>query len=235
MDRILQSVEPKLLSENLLKAREICGKSIKEVSTIIGIPSSRLKNYEQGKFIPSLPELESLSYLYRIPLFAILEKDHINSFNHDPEEEQIQKLIEIRQQLIGTHIQLAREKKNLSYKKLSELSGLSSSKIKRYESGTTPIPIDDLIKINHTLNLDFSEIEDINSPIGKWQAKQVMELKRSQIPETISNFIEDPKNEKYISIASEISEIGIQKLHDLANSLLKITELKPAENNDAQE
>jgi len=57
------SLNIEYLAKNLTIAREACGKSVKECSLLLDIPTSRLKNFETGKYIPSLPEIEALSFL----------------------------------------------------------------------------------------------------------------------------------------------------------------------------
>ena len=86
MNKNAITLDSQLLAKKLEKAREASGKSLKEISDLLGIPSSRLKNYEKGKYIPSLPELESISYIYRIPLFLLAGNEPKSDFNITPDE-----------------------------------------------------------------------------------------------------------------------------------------------------
>ena len=138
----------KALAKNIFAAREASGISIKEASQLLGIPSSRLRNYESGKFIPSLPEMEALSFLYHIPVTVLLQEEMVDRYLFSPEGEQIQQLIQIRQQIIGTRLRLTREAADASLKHISRITSIPTSRIKRYEEGASPISFDDLEKKN---------------------------------------------------------------------------------------
>ena len=207
------------VANNLATARELSGKTIKECSTLLGIPTSRLKNYEQGKYVPSLPELESLSFLFRIPLSTFFEKNGINDFIPSPDSEQLIKLIGIRQQIIGTKIQISREAAGMTLKELSKATSIPSSRIKRYERGTASIPLDELKKFLDALELDPDEFFDHESPIGEWQNFQSKIAALSDLPPNIKEFITNSENLNFLLIAKEISKIGLQKFHGLSNAL----------------
>jgi transcriptional regulator with XRE-family HTH domain len=211
-------LKSEFVANNLAAARELSGKTIKECSALLGIPTSRLKNYEQGKYIPSLPEIESLSFLLRIPLSAFFEKNGVNDFIHSPDSEQLIKLIGIRQQIIGTKILISREAADMTLKELSNATSIPSSRIKRYERGTTAIPLDELKVIFDALKLDPGEFIDHESPIGEWQSFQSKISAIRDLPPDIKEFITNSENLNFLLIAKEISKIGLQKIHGLSNA-----------------
>jgi len=91
-----KSLKIEFLAKSLSIAREACGKTVRECGLLLDIPASRLKNYEKGKFIPSLPEIEALSFLFRIPIIAFFTEDGVQDHLISPESTQIQRVIEIR-------------------------------------------------------------------------------------------------------------------------------------------
>lgn len=206
------------LGKNLQAARESSGKTIREISSIIGISSSRLKNYENGKYIPSIPEIEAMSFLYRIPTSVILSDD-LEKYIHSPESEQIKKLIEIRQKIIGTSIHLARESQGITLKKLSKSTGIPSSRLKRYAEGSSQIPIDDVQKLANQLNISFNDLFDESSPLGKWQDKEDKNIAFENLPEEIKDFLADIRNLKFIKVAINLSKVGTDNFSNLAESL----------------
>ena len=227
-----RSLNIEFLAYNLSIARKARGKTVKECSNILGIPTSRLKNYEAGKYIPSLPEIEALSFVYRIPVLAFFQEDAVRKLIHTPENNQLQKLIEIRQRIISTRIHLARENAEISLKQLSQITSIPTSRIKRYEKGTTPIALDDLKKITKALNLTLDSLFDHKSPLGNWQDTQSENLAFEYLPEEIKEFIVDSDNLRYLYTAQDLSKIGIERLDNLSNSLAELTDelLNPKNN-----
>ena len=229
----MQSFQNEQLSKNLVKAREASGKSIKEVCTLLSIPTSRLRNYEKGKYIPSLPELESLAYIYRIPFNALTSVWKIDDFIHAPDTNQLQHLIEIRQGIISTRILIAREKLDMSYKNLSQITGVSTARIKRYEKGDSP-PLDELIKICEALDIELFELFDQDSPLGLWQQKQILHKQIEEIPGEMIEFFIDPKNLIHLELAQEVSKIGLEPLTKLSSALSEVLKVMPFENIDPE-
>lgn len=218
-----RSLKIEYLAKNLTIARKACGKTVKECGLLLNIPPSRLKNYETGKHVPSLPEIEAFSFIFRIPVLALFQKDTVKDLLHTPESVQIQRLVEIRQQIIGTQIHLAREKAEISLKKLSKTTLIPTSRIKRYEEGITPIAMDDLQKITITLNLDLDNFFDHESPLGNWQNTQAKNIVFEHLPEEIKEFIADLNNLRYLKIAQNLSKIGIDTFNNLSDSLAELT------------
>ena len=152
------SFSSEALAEGLKLAREASGKSTTECGKLLGISASRIRSYESGKYIPSLPELESLSYIFNIPLPALLDPQALSKFIHKPDTEQLKQLLDIRLHIIATRLQLARENQKISYKELSKQTKISASRIKRYERGELPIPLDELTALSEALNENFENL-----------------------------------------------------------------------------
>jgi len=218
-----RSLNIEYLAKNLTIAREASGKTIKACSLLLGIPTSRLKNYETGKYVPSLPEIEALSFLYSIPILSFFQQDAVENHIHTPVSVQVQRLVEIRQLIIGTRIHLAREKAEISMKQLSKTTSIPASRIKRYEEGTTPIALNDLQKIINALNLNLDDFFDRESHLGNWQKTQSKNIAFEHLPEDIKEFIADSNNLRYLKVAHNLSEIGIDTFINLSNSLAELT------------
>ena len=218
-----RSLNIEYLAKNLTTAREACGKTIKACSLLLDIPTSRLKNYEVGKYVPSLPEIEALSFLYSVPILSFFQKDAVENHIHTPESVHIQRLVEIRQLIIGTRIHLAREKSEISMKQLSKTTSIPASRIKRYEKGTTPIGLDDLKEIIDALNLNLDDFFDHESPLGNWQNTQSKNIAFEHLPRELKEFIADSNSLPYLKVAHNLSEIGIDTFINLSDSLTELT------------
>ena len=217
-----RSLNIEYLAKNLTIAREACGKTIKACSLLLDIPTSRLKNYEIGKYVPSLPEIEALSFLYSIPILSFFQKDAVENHIHTPESVHIQRLVEIRQLIIGTRIHLAREKAEISMKQLSKTTSIPTSRIKRYEEGTTPIGLDDLQEIIDALNLNLDDFFDHESPLGNWQNTQSKNIAFEHLPRELKEFIADSNSLPYLKVAHNLSKIGIDTFINLSDSLSEL-------------
>ena len=78
------------LAEGLKKAREFRGITVKVCCNLLGIPTNKLQNYENGKYIPSLAELEALSYIYSVPLAALFNPGDYPEIFKVPDADQLQ-------------------------------------------------------------------------------------------------------------------------------------------------
>jgi transcriptional regulator with XRE-family HTH domain len=216
------------LGEGLRKAREFRGLSVKISSQLAGIPTSKLQNYENGKFIPSLPEVESFSFIYRIPLKAIFYPEDSPDFFKVPNKENLQQLITIRQQIISTKLKIAFDQSKMGLKGFSNKCGISLSKIKRYLGGETTIPLDDLQKLSEVLGINVNGFLDTQSPAGVWQEIQRKKNTYSQLPSHVQDFINQPTNWPFMETAGVIKEIDTEKLKTVADSLLKLVDIRSA-------
>jgi transcriptional regulator with XRE-family HTH domain len=213
---------PDYLAECLTIAREASGKSVSDCSRFLGITPSRLRNYESGKLSPSLPEIESLSFIYHIPLPFLLDPQLLSKQIHTPDAQQMQQLLMIRQEIIATRIQLAREKCGKTQNEVAEKAALPISHLKKYESGEISIPLNDLIRIAEAVDLDLGELLDRESPIGNWQVEQEKSQQFSLLSEEDQSFALSADNQSYIAFTQRIKALGKANLSRLSESIQQI-------------
>mgnify|MGYP001167491469 CR=1 FL=1 len=212
------------VAAGLLKAREFRGLGLKETAELLGISAAVLKSYENGRYLPSLPTLESLAYIYQIPLDILLSPDKLDDFTYQPNTEQLQQLMKVRRNIISTTLLIALEKIGLSQKDLADRSGVSRSKIQRYLNGDD-IPLDDLEKISNAISVDQKQLFDTESQIGLWQVKQKAFEKFSQLPEEIIGFLGNNENLEFINLAKSLSSLELAELEKLTDSLNQLRQL----------
>lgn len=217
------------IAESLRIAREYRGISQKDTAELLGISQSALRNFEKGKYFPSLPILESLSYLYHIPLHILVSPDKISEFINEPDAQQLRQLIEVRQHIISTTLQIAYEGSGLSQKDLAKRSGISRSKIRKYLGGAE-IPLDDLKKLSSALSIEFSQHQDKDSQIGLWQTSQIGREKFISLPEKLQKFLVENENWEFLNIANTLYSLDKSELQSLANSLTQLHNLLDAKN-----
>lgn len=217
------------LAEGLQKAREYRGISLKDCCTLLGIPTNRLLNYEKGKHIPSLTELEALSYVYSVPLAALFFPEEYPDIFKVPDAVQLKQLLKIRQNIISTTLQIAFEKTGKSLKEISRDSGITSSKVKRYFGGDTDIPVDDLQRLSGVLDLDLNNLVDSESPIGLWQDLQKKKIAYAQLPENVRVFLNKKENWPYIDAIENIKLIEPERLESIAESIRQLAGISRTE------
>jgi len=211
------------IGEGLLKAREYRGISLKETAALVGISAGTLGNYEKGKLFPPLPVLESLSYFYHIPVHILISPEALEKFTDQPNADQLQQLIKVRQSILTTLLQMAFEVSGLSQKSLAETAGISRSKVKRYLDGD-PVPVGDLKKISEALSVEFSQFIDNESQIGLWQASQMAYEKFAELPENIKQFLFETNNWEFLHTAYNLRSLESSELNKMIQSLGKLSD-----------
>lgn len=212
------AIELSAIAENLHSAREKCGKTVKSCAAVLGVTSARYKKYESGELFPSLPELETLSYVLQIPLAALLstQKDSRAAI---PESDSLVPLLKIRNSEIGTLLQIERGKSKLALKTLATRCAIPVSRLKRWESGQTGIPLDELVSLTRELGIDLHTFSDLNSPVGSWQEQQQQITAFLELPQDLQTFVCDPANIPYLSLANKMKELQPSELEDVSQAL----------------
>jgi len=217
------------LPEGLRKSREFRGITLKDCSKLLGIPANKLQNYENGKYTPSLAELEALSYIYSVPLAALFNLGEYPEIFKVPDANQLQQLLQIRKRIISTTLQIAFERKAKSFQEISKSAGLSAARFKRFLDGEVEIPIDDLQQIAKVLDLDLNTLMDSESQIGQWQDFQKKKITYARLPETTRTFLTEKANWPYIDIVEKMKKLDPHKLESLAESFRQLVEMSPVE------
>lgn len=214
-------IELSAIAVNLRDAREKCGKTVKSCAIALGVTSARYKKYESGDLFPSLPELETLSYTLQIPLAALLstQEDSGSLRATIPEGDSLVHLLKIRNSVIGTLLQIEREKSKVALKTLAERCAVPVSRLKRWESGQIGIPLDELISLTHELGIDLNTFSDMNSPVGSWQEQQQQISAFLKLPQDLQAFICDPANAPYLSLANKMKELQPSDLENVSQAL----------------
>ncbi|HVN16214.1 MAG TPA: helix-turn-helix transcriptional regulator [Anaerolineales bacterium] len=217
------TIRTKKLGVLIRDARLAARRSPRECAEAIGIKSSMLKAYEEGRRAPSLPELEVLVYYLKLPIRHFWGHDVISDDTTPVEPVDLPKLMSVRQRLIGVLLRQERNKANLSLKNLSEATGISTARLKAYEMGERPIPVPELESVIEVFGIRVEEFFDKNGPVGKWMTDQKGMEKFLELPEEMRNFICQPVNRPYLELAMKMSEMSKDRLRSVAEGLLDIT------------
>lgn len=204
-------------------ARLASGKTMRECGNAIGVSGSTISAYETGSSSPSLPELEILAYYLNVPV-SHFWTDTILSSNEelisqlDPDDSQ-----EYRNRQIGKILEDTREKLDLTYEEITEQTGITYGRMKRFEAGESSVPFPELELLCNTLKLPLQRFLEQETQIGKWITARAGVEEYLKLPTDIQAFVTNPTNLPYLELAKRLSGLSANQLRSIAESLLEIT------------
>ena len=219
----LFKIRAKKLGLILIDARNKSGKPVKECAAAIGISINRLHLYERGELAPSLPELEAYAFFLDIPVTHLLGEKFLENAEEKSNPTTIEQFKEVRQRLISTSLKISRAKTGLTLNQLSEKTAISPSRIKRYESGKTPVPIPELERILSALNELMENFFSQGGKVGQWRKRINRSEEFFKLPEELQDFVCKPVNAPFLALAQKLSGMPADKLRQVAEGLLEIT------------
>ncbi|NIS83157.1 MAG: helix-turn-helix domain-containing protein [Anaerolineales bacterium] len=215
------TLRAKMLGAMIRKARTAARLSLSEAAEKIGTTKGILSSYEHGRRVISLPELELLAYQLDIPL------EHFTAMSiADTEDEsgfETEAVVTLRQRMIGAMLRKRRSETGVSLKALAEAVGLSSRRLSTYERGDKPIPLTELELIVDALGQSIEDYIDTDGPVGEWVITKKAFEQFMQFPPEMREFLSKPGNQAYLQLAKQLSEIPVEKLRLLAETLLDLT------------
>jgi transcriptional regulator with XRE-family HTH domain len=149
------------------------GKSKQDCAQAMDVTVATYTAYEQGRRDATLPELELLAYYLRVPVRLFFERPE-RLLADDPSVP-AEKVIALRQRIIGALLRQARQDKSKAAKDLAARLGVTARRISDYELGRKPMPLAQLQEAADMLGAPMSYfIDEGVGPIGE------QELLRSQ-------------------------------------------------------
>lgn len=196
---------------------------MEECAEAIGVSPEQFQEFEKGTSAPSLPQLEMLALFFNIPIEHFWGRQAISANAQASEYQEKERMLLLRNRVIGTNLRLARNNTNLSYQEVAERTGIPEEQLKRYELGETSIPIPELEILASLYNTPIEQFYDQHGPIGKWRAQQGNVQKFLDLPPEVQQFIAKPVNRPYLELAMRLSDLSAEKLRAVAEVLLEIT------------
>ena len=217
------TIRTKKLGVLMRDARLAAGKSMKECGQAIGVSGGTIGSYERGRKAPSLPELEMLAFYLNIRIEHFWGDEIRSDDPHPSQDLPVERLLNLRHRIIGALLRQARTDSNLSLKALSKETGISTGRIKKYESGDRPIPLPELEVLSKALGTIVQDYSDQQGPVGNWISEQRAIQGFLELPSDLQTFVSKPVNIPYLELAQRLSETSVEKLREVAEGLLEIT------------
>ncbi len=220
--QILQ-IRNKKLGLLIFDARKASRRSLEECAQAAGVTPEQFQEFEKGIRAPSLPQLELLALYLDVPLEHFWGKKSLSEASSPQAVQEKERMVMLRNRVIGTNLRLERNKANLSYPEIQERTGIGEEQLKRYEMGEASIPATELELLANALDIPVEHFYDRHGPIGKWRSQQGTYLKFLDLPPDIQQFVCKPVNRPYLELAMRLSDLSAEKLRAVAEVLLEIT------------
>lgn len=220
---IAAAIRSKKLGILIRSARESSEKSLEECSAALNITAEQLESYESGQASPSLPELEALAFYLKIPLDYFWGRDVIDLSQEEPQSFEKDRLMRLRNRVIGASLRKARLEVGLTTLQLAESVNISEEQLNRYELGEESIPLPELELLADNVNRTIRDFQANRGPIGTWIKKQRVLQHFEDLSPELQEFISKPVNRPYLEISQRLSEMPVEKLRTVAEGLLEIT------------
>jgi transcriptional regulator with XRE-family HTH domain len=219
---IVKIIRAKKLGVLIRDARLKSGKSLEDCAHAMGIPVDEFMAMEFGERPPNLPELELFAYYLEVPLEHFWGSETIKA---DANENLVDsaEIVQLRQKAIGSLIHQSRNEANLSIEDLADKTGITVDNLQNYEEGETAIPLPELELVAQVLNNSMVDFEDQHGQAGSWFSQQKNLREFLTLPEDLQKFVSKPINRPYLELAVRLSELKVERLRALAESLLEIT------------
>jgi transcriptional regulator with XRE-family HTH domain len=225
MDEKLAVIKAKKVGLFIRQAREKTTETIEDVAKWLGIDAMDYAAIENGEASPSLPQLESLAYLFNTSFDCFLQGPSAE-INNDPDftQEINARLLGLRDHVIAALLKQNRELKGFSLEQLAESTTIDANTLVDYENGLAAIPLLDLEEIVANLGLTLNTFFAANGPF-RHNTSQPTPDKASgeELPVELQQFIAKPVNRPYLELAMQLSQMEADKLRSIAASLLEIT------------
>lgn len=207
------------LGNRLREEREMSEIPVGRAAAQLGVPTEMIESMEKGESAPSLPELELLANLYRVPLVKLINTEEGEAQLRIHEDKR-PAFILLRTRIIGATLKQTRLEKDMDQEDLAKQCDIPVSTLEEYETGTLPIPQPVLNTLCELLNI---EIASLLSPLTPKPITASEPSQASELPAEIKDFIANPSNLPYLQLAKTFSEIDAAKLREIAENLLEIT------------
>lgn len=217
------TIRTKKLGALIRNARRQLDQSIEACSRAIEVSPEDFEKFEMGEQSPSLPQIEALVYFLNLPLDYFLGRENITLPSTPSQLKNLEKLMRLRNRMIGAKIRQARQDADLSLEELSEQTHISEDKLVAYELGELAVPLPQLEALTNILKQSPADFVDERGPVGSWRRQQRAVQQVEQLPADLQEFISKPVNVPYLELAQRLSKMSVEKLRAVAEGLLEIT------------
>ncbi len=218
------NLQAKVVGALLKKARIKRQLAPEVLAKALQISEERYLAFETATSPPSLPELEMLAYAMNIDPLALWNEDMPDfCANEAMLPGDIQAFIGLRQRMIAAKLRKHRLERHIELSTLAEMVAMDTEDLEKIELGQRPLSFPELLYLCHHLGIEASDLLDQHSAIGR-KLRTLRSLPGFlDLPPELQAFVSKPVNRPFLELAMKLSELPVDKLRTLAETLLEIT------------
>ncbi|OGO34562.1 MAG: hypothetical protein A2W35_06075 [Chloroflexi bacterium RBG_16_57_11] len=212
-----------MIGKLIHEARRKTNQKAEDCAQAIGVSTEQFKAYERGEKPISLPELEAVAYFLDVPIEHFWARETAALGSNYRALSDMDKLIPLRNRMIGAMLRQARLEAGLSLEALAANTEIDAARLEAFEVGEESVPVPELEALSGMLQRSIREFQDLHGPVGIWNAQQRALHSFLQLPLEMQLFITKPVNRPYLDLAVRLSGMSVDKLRAVAEGLLEIT------------
>ncbi len=220
----LIQVKNRILGVLLKDAREASGRDMADCASLLGISEEDYRAMEVGLQSPTLPQLEILAYVFNLPIDHFWGTDTLASQRREEEiKDRVPDLLMLRQRIIGLKLRQLREKAGMTVAQVAEKTGIGQEDIEAVEEGMIAYPVHALEMLVRAVQGGLNDLREGHGPVGNWLQAQKDFDAFLEMPSDLREFVLKPINRSYLDLAIRLSNMEVNKLRTIAESILEIT------------
>lgn len=206
------------------RAREVAGKTRREVAAYLGVSQAVITSVEEGRRDPSLPQIEAMAYYLRMPVFALLDEAASAAQTTWRATIDVDEIQNLRGHIIGVRLKQARQQKGETVRQVAQAAGLPPSRVSAYELGERPIPITELEPLMRHLGLTWTDLLDIGiGPLGEAQLYHQQHAQFDALPSDVREFVADPRALHYLRVAMRLRDFPPEHIRAAGQALIDLS------------
>jgi len=218
----LYLLRARILGVLIRDARQAADISPEHCAAQIGVSADTLADWELGKSMPGMPEVELLAYVLNVPISHFWGTETLMQ-QAGRQQIDAHEYIALRNRLIGALLRAAREEANLTPEQLAAEAGVSAGNIAAYELGNRTIPAPVLTTLASACRVNMSYFLEHGNRVGEFLALQEDLKTFTDLPPDVRRFVASPINQPYLELAMRLAQTGTAELRGIAESILEIT------------
>jgi transcriptional regulator with XRE-family HTH domain len=208
------------LGDLIRRARRHADRSEADCARQLGLTPEALAAIEQGEQPISLPELEVLALYLNVPMTYFW-----GSADLPPRAPTgYADYIALRQRVIGVLLRQLRLDRRQTAVELAAASDIDEAQLAAYEAGAAPIPYLHLEQLSRALEASVDHfVDDSHGPLARHAATHRLLHVYRQLPPPTQAFLLNPSHASFLETARRLSEMDVDRLRQIAESILDIT------------
>lgn len=224
MNTQLMSIKAKKFGVRLTAFRQKRGLTTEVLSQWTGISNEIIQAIEQGESSITLPEIELIALKLGFSTEALIAgnlQELTSPISNTVAEQQYASL---RDRIIALILRKTRIEQDQTLETVAARCGLEPDELDQYENGSKPVPLPllELLCAEYQIPV-HSLISQKPKPEPASSTDVTQPQSNENLPEEVSEFVNNPANLPYLELARKLSELDAAKLRSIAEGLLEIT------------